>query len=424
MSGVIPLAGGGEAFAARVLLARTAEQTLDVQYYIWQADKTGYLLLDELRAAAERGVRLLVDENGIAGLDAELCELDDLPNVQVRLFNPFTLRRPKPLSFAFDFFRLNRRMHNKSFTADGAASVVAGRNVGEIYFAFGRDVHYIDTDEMALGPAAADVSVAFDAFWDGASADPAELILPVAPDGLARLHTAIAAARAANLSDPYLAAIGSSPLMQTLMAGPEAVELTQVTVITADPANGLGQQGAGGLLIETLGAILTDAATGPTVSVDLISAHFVHGSYAKYRPALLAGGVGLGELRADPLISQQDQTLASLLAGYASSPHSKGLAIDGERVFIGSFNFDPRSARLNTEMGLLIESPTFAVAMTLAVNQMMSGAHMSCAFRGRRCWNGLPAMKAAHRWYNPPNPTRHGLVGPWSRSSEYCPWSG
>jgi putative cardiolipin synthase len=97
----------------------------------------------------------------------------------------------------------------------------------------------------------------------------------------------------------------------------------------------------------------------------------VHGSYAKYRPALLAGGVGLGELRADPLIPQQDQTLAGFLAGSASSLHSKVFAIDGERVFIGSFNFDPRSARLNTEMGLLIESPTFAVAVTRAVDQLM-----------------------------------------------------
>ncbi|MCZ8295447.1 MAG: phospholipase D family protein [Rhodobacteraceae bacterium] len=406
-SGVIPLAGGGEAFAARVLLARTAEQTLDVQYYIWQADTTGYLLLDELRAAAERGVRvrLLVDDNGIAGLDAELRALDGLPNMQVRLFNPFTLRRPKLLSFAFDFFRLNRRMHNKSFTADGAASVVGGRNVGDIYFAFGRDVHYIDTDVMALGPAAADVSVAFDAYWNSASAYPAELILPVAPDGLARLQAQIAAARAANLSDPYLAAIRMSPLMQTLMAGHDAVEWAQVTVITDDPAKGLGQQGAGGLLIERLGAILKDAATGPTVSADLISAYFVpgqdgtelltglasqsvtvrvvtnaqeatdvvtvHGSYAKYRPALLTGGVALGELRADPLIPQQDQTLASFLAGSASSLHSKVFAIDGEQVFIGSFNFDPRSARLNTEMGLLIESTSFAVAVTRAVDQMM-----------------------------------------------------
>lgn len=104
-SGVVLLAGGGEAFAARAVLARTAEQTLDVQNYIWQPDTTGNLLLDELRSAAERGVRvrLLVDDNGINGLDAQLRALDDLPAMEVRLFNPFTLRQPKLLSFAFDF---------------------------------------------------------------------------------------------------------------------------------------------------------------------------------------------------------------------------------------------------------------------------------------------------------------------------------
>ena len=406
-SGVIPLAGGGEAFAARVLLARTAEQSLDVQYYIWQADTTGYLLLDELRATAERGVRvrLLLDDNGIAGLDADLRALDDLPNLEVRLFNPFTLRRPKLLSFTFDFFRLNRRMHNKSFTADGAATVVGGRNVGDIYFAFGPDEHYIDTDVLALGPAAADVSVAFDAYWNSASAYPAGLFLPDAPDGLEELKAKVASARAADLAEPYLEAISQSPLMRTLMAGPGAVEWARVTLVTDDPSKGLGEQGAGGLLIDRLVTILTDQATGPTVSVDLISAYFVpgqggtdllanlaaqgvtvrvltnaqeatdvvtvHGSYAEYRPALLAGGVALGELKADPLIPRQDQTLATYLVGSASSLHSKVFAIDGERVFIGSFNFDPRSAQLNTEMGLLIESPTFAVAVTQAVDQVM-----------------------------------------------------
>lgn len=411
-SGVIPLAGGGEAFAARMLLARTAQQSLDVQYYIWQADTTGYLLLDELRAAAERGVRvrLLLDDNGISGLDAPLRALDDLPNFEVRLFNPFTLRRPKLLSYSFDFVRLNRRMHNKSFTADGAATVVGGRNVGDIYFAFGPEKHYIDTDVLALGPAATDVSTAFDAYWNSASAYPASLILSPAPDGMARLQTAVEAAKASDLAVPYLAAIAGSPLIETLSAGPDAVEWAAVTLVVDDPGKGLGQPGPGGLLIERLAAILAGDSTRPTRSVDLVSAYFVpgpggtalltglaqqgvavrvltnaqeatdvisvHGSYAEYRPALLAGGVALGELKADPLIPKQDRSLASLLAGSVSSLHSKVIAIDGERVFIGSFNFDPRSARLNTEMGLLVESPTFATAVTKAVDQVMgTGAY-------------------------------------------------
>lgn len=407
-SGVIPLAGGGEAFAARVLLARAAQRTLDVQYYIWQADSTGYLLLDELRVAAERGVRvrLLLDDNGIPGLDADLAALDGLPSVEVRLYNPFTLRWPKLLSFGFDFFRLNRRMHNKSFTADGAATIVGGRNVGDIYFAFGPDEHYVDTDVLALGPAAADVSAAFDAYWNSASSFPADMILPEAPDGMARLRAEVAKAGASDVARAYFTAIRRSPLMRTLMAGPASIEWVAVTVVADDPAKGLGLQGPDGLLIERLGAILMDEATRPQTSVDLVSAYFVpgrggtellsalarrgvavrvltnaqeatdvltvHGFYVAYREDLLAAGVTLGELKADPLVPQQDETLAALLAGSASSLHSKVFAIDGERVFIGSFNFDPRSARLNTEMGLLIESPAIAAAVTRAVEQVIA----------------------------------------------------
>ncbi len=403
-SGIIPLAGGGEAFAARVLLARAAEKTLDVQYYIWQDDTTGYLLMEELRAAAERGVRvrLLLDDNGIPGLDAELAALNSLPNMDVRIFNPFTLRQPKLLSYGFDFFRLNHRMHNKSFTADGVATVVGGRNVGDIYFAFGPDVHYVDTDVLALGQAAADVSATFDDYWNSASAYPAELILADAPDGMAKLAAAVATAQASAVAVPYAAAIRQSPLIQTIMAGTTGLEWARVTLVTDDPAKGLGQAAEGGLLIDRLNDILSTEDNGAKRQVDLISAYFVpgssgtkvltdlvgrgiavrvltnaqeatdvltvHGSYAEYRDDLLAAGVQLYELKADPLAPAVDRDLAGLLSGSASSLHSKVFAIDGERVFIGSFNFDPRSARLNTEMGLLIESPAIATAVAQAMD--------------------------------------------------------
>jgi cardiolipin synthase C len=406
LSGIIPLAGGNEAFAARVLLARGAEQTLDVQYYIWQADTTGYLLLDELRAAAERGVqvRLLLDDNGIPGLDAELASLDALPNVEVRLFNPFTLRSPKLLSYGFDFPRLNHRMHNKSFTADGAVTIVGGRNVGDIYFAFGPDVHYIDTEVLVAGPAAALVAAAFDDYWNSESAFPAGLILAPAPDGAAKLADAVAAANESAAAVPYAAAISDSPLMRNLLAGLDGMEWTQVSFVTDDPAKGLGQAGEDGLLIDRLNALLSAEGAGATDRVDLISAYFVpgakgtasladlaargvevrvltnaqeatdvltvHGSYVEYRDDLLAAGVRLFELKADPLAPPQENDFARLLSGSASSLHSKVFAIDDAWVFIGSFNFDPRSARLNTEMGFLIESPALARAVAAAMDNV------------------------------------------------------
>lgn len=142
-TGVRPLADGRAAFAARAVLAQEAVSSIDAQYYIWQDDTTGLMLLDELRAAAERGVRvrLLVDDNGVPGLDGMLAELDALPTAEVRIFNPFTLRSPKLLSYLFDFSRLNRRMHNKSMTVDGVVTLVGGRNIGDIYFAYGEGTH-------------------------------------------------------------------------------------------------------------------------------------------------------------------------------------------------------------------------------------------------------------------------------------------
>src|SRR6185503_18781301 len=131
-SGIHALDNAREAFAARVLLARAAERSLDVQYYIWHGDTTGYLMFEEIWNAAERGVRvrLLLDDNGIAGLDSIIAALDSHPNIEVRLFNPFAQRSFKALGYVTDFSRLNRRMHNKSFTADTQATIVGGRNVG------------------------------------------------------------------------------------------------------------------------------------------------------------------------------------------------------------------------------------------------------------------------------------------------------
>ncbi|HMA17125.1 MAG TPA: phospholipase D-like domain-containing protein, partial [Thermoanaerobaculia bacterium] len=141
-SGIYALPNAQEAFAARVLLAKAADRTLDVQYYIWHRDMTGTLLMEALCAAADRGVqvRLLLDDNNTSGLDTILAMLDSHPNIEVRLFNPFVVRKARALGYLTDFARLNRRMHNKSFTADNQATIVGGRNVGDEYFGATDDV--------------------------------------------------------------------------------------------------------------------------------------------------------------------------------------------------------------------------------------------------------------------------------------------
>ncbi len=145
-SGVHTLQNAHDAFAARALLAQTAEKALDVQYYIWKNDLTGTLLLKALLDAAERGVRvrLLLDDNGISGMDRDLASISLHANIEVRIFNPFRIRVPKWLEFITDFSRLNRRMHNKSFIADNQAAIVGGRNVGDEYFEAGTGQLFAD----------------------------------------------------------------------------------------------------------------------------------------------------------------------------------------------------------------------------------------------------------------------------------------
>ena len=138
-------------------------------------DLSGTLLIEALRRAAARGVRvrLLLDDANTSGLDEPLAALAALPNVEVRLFNPFPGRGPRSLGYLLDFERLNRRMHNKSFTVDNLASVVGGRNVGDEYFEAGHDVLFVDLDALAIGPVVGDVSSNFDQYWASDSAYPA-----------------------------------------------------------------------------------------------------------------------------------------------------------------------------------------------------------------------------------------------------------
>lgn len=389
-SGVVPLLSGPDAFAARVAVIRAAEVALDVQYYIWQPDAAGLILLDELRAASERGVRvrLLLDDNGITGLDGHLAALDALANVEVRLFNPFILRTPKWGGYAFDFFRLNRRMHNKSLSADGAVSIVGGRNIGDLYFGLGEGMQYIDTDVMVTGQAATDVHADFDRYWASGSAHPADRILADPETGAVDRLTAEARRLFnAEAGQVYAARLREANVITQIAEGSVAFEWTTVTLVSDDPAKGLGGADQVDLLFPQLMALISR----PERSVDLVSAYFVpgrqftgalanvaergirvrvltnsqnatdvilvHSAYIKYRPELLKSGVELYELKPGYTsgVEAEDASGSS-----RASLHSKTLSIDGERVFIGSFNFDPRSFALNTEMGVLIDSPQLA----------------------------------------------------------------
>ena len=398
LSGIRPLADGRAAFAARAILAREAVSSIDAQYYIWQDDTTGLMLLDELRAAAERGVRvrLLVDDNGIPGLDPLMAELDALPTAEVRIFNPFALRNPKLLSYAFAFRRLNRRMHNKSMTVDGVATVLGGRNIGDIYFAYGEGTHYFDVDAIGVGPIVDDVAESFDAYWNSEAVWASAKLL--APAGAPAIADLAAQARETAIGVGYRAAIDENLLAREIETHGRVFDWGEPVLYVDDPSKGLGEATDDQLVVEKLLVLAGDVDT----SLDLVSAYFipgqrgaalleslaregirvrvltnsleatdvmpVHAGYMGYRKRLVDSGVELLELRS-MREEHVDRSLPEILAGSASGLHAKVFGMDGARVFIGSYNLDPRSAQLNTEMGVLVESPEMAASLSAQLDR-------------------------------------------------------
>jgi putative cardiolipin synthase len=179
LSGFSLLSHGREAFIVRLALADLAEQSLDMQYYMWDGDTTGRIVVDHVMKAADRGVRvrLLVDDPFYKDSDSVKACLDAHPNVEIRLFNPLTNRRWSILDFIFDFGRVNRRMHNKLMVADNAAAIVGGRNIGDIYYGVNTIANYRDLDVLAVGPVVRDLSGVFDRFWNSPSTVPIAAIV-------------------------------------------------------------------------------------------------------------------------------------------------------------------------------------------------------------------------------------------------------
>ena len=414
LSGVHMLGDGRDAFAARILLARAATRTLDIQYYIWHGDISGTLMLEAVRQAADRGVRvrMLLDDNGIGGLDATLAALARHPGVEIRLFNPFILRRPKMLGYLADFPRLNRRMHNKSFTADNQATIIGGRNIGDEYFGARQEGLFADLDVLAIGPVVDAVSHDFDRYWDSQSAYPADRILaPVPESELARLAKQASILERERAAQDYVSAVRSLPFIEQVMSGSLALEWAHVQMISDDPAKTIGKARKDALLAPALARIIGH----PRKEVRLISGYFVpteagvdgfaalsaqgrdvaiftnafeatdvwivHAGYAERRKALLRSGVRLFEMRRP----QQDGvsgrrkfintgsgsrggnsggTEGPVLRSSNATLHAKTFAIDREKLCIGSFNFDPRSLHLNTELMFVIESPALAAGVS------------------------------------------------------------
>ena len=399
-SGVQVLDDGPAALAVRISLVRRAQASIDAQYYIVRNDVAGRLLLDELAAAAARGVRvrLLLDDFGCAAAVPLLTGLPSLPSLDVRLFNPARLRWPRWPNMLFDFPRLNRRMHNKSLTVDGIATVIGGRNIGDEYFDASNAALAVDLDVLAIGAIAGEVAADFQRYWNCAAAVPlARLAAPTsallpAPDCPLRLAYLAAAINPAThalvdeaqdfewvtvrmLSDPPEKIGGGAAPEQLMLPAVLAAMATARQRLLLVSAYFVPTAAGAALLGDLAGkGTRVDVLTNSLVSNNVV---LVHAFYGPWRVPLLRAGVRLWEMRGRqgdraslglvPRRLRRRHTATSFFRTSASELHAKSVVVDGRWLLIGSMNFDPRSWRLNTEMGFIIASPKLATRMEAAL---------------------------------------------------------
>ena len=398
-SGVQLLEDGPAALAVRIALVRQARISIDVQYYIWLDDVAGRLLLDELAAAAARGVkvRLLLDDFGSAPAEHLVAAL---PILEVRMFNPARLRWPRWPNAMFDFVRLNRRMHNKSLTVDGITTVIGGRNIGDKYFATGDAELAADLDVLAIGAIAGEVEADFQRYWDCPAAVPLARLRQAAPP--------LAPTGAGERRSAYLAA-AESAATRAMVDDAQDFEWASVRMLSDPPEKISGDVAEVQLMLPRLLEAIASATqrlllisayfvptkvsqallcrlAGQGVQVDVLtnsllsnSVVLVHAFYAPWRVLLLAAGVRLWEMRGArgdraslgliPRRLRRRRVDTSFFRASASELHAKTFIIDGRFLFVGSMNFDPRSWRLNTEMGFVIDAPTLARRFEAALDE-------------------------------------------------------
>jgi cardiolipin synthase C len=387
LSGLRLMPGGPEALATRVDMARNAQKSLDVQYYLIAPDASGRQFLRELRNAAARGVRvrLLVDDLHMTELDALLAGLAAHDNMQVRLFNPLPVRgtafETRLLLSLHQFSRVNRRMHNKLYIADNTIAITGGRNIADEYFMRSESANFIDMDVLSIGPVVRGLSDVFDRYWNSDHAYP--------------IHTLVAADGTPEaLRARFDAWAGAAPTPAQLSAQePSTPELAQpwlfapVHVFADEPDKVTGAQVTSGTAMDSTMALMRSARS----EVLIVSPYFVPGSrglelmkeavdqgvrigvmtnslaatdeplaywaYARYRPAMLELGVSLTEL--SPLPYRKFDLLGDLRSSLGRL-HAKVTIVDKRWLLVGSMNMDARSARSNTEVGLVIDHAELA----------------------------------------------------------------
>lgn len=396
------LSVGVDGFLARAQMINAAERTLDLQYFIFHQDETGQLLTSALLHAADRGVRVrvLIDDGETLEGDEQIAALEAHPQIEIRIFNPFVYRGHtvlfRAVEFAFTASRLDYRMHNKLLVVDNAIALIGGRNIGDQYFQVDPDSQFGDDDVFAMGPIVKRLSNTFDEFWNSAIA------IPV--DGLATGPQTGAALEAYRKSldehrrqvkvdgTDYASRVASGEPLAGMIAGRLPLVWAQAQLVYDSPEK---KRVANGEMVGRLmHRSVAEAAAAVQSELLMVTPYFIpgdaglqmfedlrkrgvhvrvltnslestpelvaHSGYMHYRLPLLEDGVELYEVRA--LLGNargSGQSLAASNSGnYAL--HAKLFVFDRQKLYIGSMNFDERSRSLNTEIGLIIDSPELA----------------------------------------------------------------
>jgi len=408
-TGVRLLPLGAFSLDTRLQMAQRATTSLDVQYYQFENDATGRLLVAALRDASLRGVRvrLLVDDLYTTHTDALFRGLASFENVEVHLFNPFCCARGSGVAgrygaSIFDFGRLNHRMHNKLFIADGVMAVIGGRNIADEYFQRGVASNFVDMDAFVMGAAVKELSSIFDRYWNSEVVFAIELIGEPIGDKEARrrsLDEVIANQSAAEPIDlPTTDVLGYGPLSEDLDSGQVGLQWGPARAFADPPEKQLSKTAqiafetsvTNNVMMQIWHAKNELVITSPymipgndgiesfqrlqvnkvkvTVVTNSLAATdepLVHNGYSKYRPAMLRAGIDLYEL--SPTKAQSTKRLG-MFGKSLGRLHAKTAVIDRHLVFVGSMNLDPRSASANTELGMFIDSPALAKELLRVIN--------------------------------------------------------
>lgn len=402
LSGYHPIVTGANAFASRSILTGMATRNIDAQYYIWHDDQAGQLMLKDLWDAAERGVivRLLLDDfNNNAKFDQHLLRFASHPNIAVRIINPLMHRKFQTLNFVTGLPRINRRMHNKSMIFDKQITIIGGRNIGDEYLSNDKNSQFADLDVLLIGKVVADIDNSFASYWSApisfdiqtlATLDEGETTDFI--QGLDKLQADEKSSSSGSLS-VYKAAIEDSSIDTDLINKRVPFRWTDMQFLSDDVGKLTKTVPADTNLVHQLRTLLGS----PSKKLTIISSYFVptkdgvntlialaesgidikiltnsfdatdvtavHSGYSQWRPSLLRAGVKIYELKSTASEEKRENKLWKARSQSSTSLHAKAFAVDDYQVFIGSYNVDPRSANINTEMGVIINDDELATQL-------------------------------------------------------------